>query len=288
MGYMVASAFLFAVMAAFTRLAGERLPTQEIVFFRGLLGVAIGLAVARRAGASIAGRRPLLLAARGLTGFAALSCYFWTVVHMPFAHAVLLAQTNPVFTALCARLFLGERPGRRFLPAFGLVAAGVAVLVPHAPAAGATGMAPAGVAVALAGAALAGSAYAEVRALSRTEHPLTIVLWFQAACALLSLPGMAWAGFVVPRGADLAWLAGVGVTAAAGQYCLTEGLRRLPAGRATLANPLVVVFGAALGALLFREPLGWNVLAGGALLAAGLSLAGLGRPRPGVAATADA
>jgi drug/metabolite transporter (DMT)-like permease len=165
----------------------------------------------------------------------------------------------------------------------------VALVVPRgAGAAAAGGGSPLAVAVALAGAALAGSAYAEVRALSRSEHPLTIVLWFQGACVLLSLPGTLVGGPVLPRGLDLAWLAGVGVTAAAGQSCLTEGLRRLPAGRATLANPLVVAFGAALGALLFGESLGPEVLAGAALLVAGLLLAGLGRPRPGVAATAGA
>lgn len=274
MRHVVASALFFAAMAAFARLAGGRIPTQEIVFVRALVGAVLALLMAWRAGAPLRGGRPALLAARGVTGFLALSCYFWSVVHLPFAHAILVAQTAPLFTALFAWLFLGERPGARFVPAAALVLGGVVVLAP--PGLGAA-VEPLALGVALAGAILAGSAYAEVRALSRTEHPLTIVLWFQGLSAVLSVPGTLAAGIVVPRPLEWLWLAGVALTAHAGQVFLTLGLQRRPAGRATLANPLVIAFGAALAALVFDEPLGWNVAFGAGLLVAGLVLAGAKR-----------
>lgn len=285
MRHMVAAAFFFAVMAAFARLAGERVPAQEIVLFRALMATALSVGMARHAGAPLWGRRPVFLALRGLTGFAALSCYFWTVVHLPFALAVLLAQTNPVFTAVFAWAFLGERPGWRLLPAAALVLAGVAALVPSGIAPGGSA---AGVAVALVGAALAGSAYTEVRALARTEAPLTIVLWFQGLSLLLAIPGTILEGPVLPRGIEWLWLVGVGATGHLGQVLLTHGLARVPAGRGTLANPLVVAFGAGFGWAIFDEPLGWNVAFGAALLVAGLLLAGMHREPPGVAATAGA
>ena len=105
-------------------------------------------------------------------------------------------------------------------------------------------------------------------------YALTIVLWFQMTMIFLSLPGTFVSGAVLPRGADWLWLAGVGLFGQAGQVFLTEGLRRTPAGRASLANPLVILFGAAIGWLLFHENLDWGDLLGAALLVFGLIFSG--------------
>lgn len=277
MTFMVLSALSFAVMAAFARLCSAHLPVQEVVLARSLVATLLTLpllAGPARRGVRVLGRRPLLLALRGVTGFVALSCYFASLAHLPFAEAVLLAQTNPVFTVLFAWLFLRESPGARFGPAFALVLAGVLCVVPPdfaAPAANRWA------AVGLCGALLAGAAYTEVRALSRTEHPVTIVLWFQLVSVVLAIPGTLATGFVVPRGIDWAFIAGVGLAGQLGQIFLTLGLSRTPAGRATLANPLVVLFGALCGALLFGESLGPWALVGGVLIVAGLLIVGSGR-----------
>ncbi len=270
---MVLSSLFFAVMAAFAKVAGARLPAQEIVFARSVISSSITLALMARARVPVFGTRPALLASRGFSGFVSLSCYFWTLLHLPFAEAVLLAQVNPIFAALFAQRFLGEPVGRRFVPAAALVFTGVLLVVP--PEFGAL-EANLWALVGLTGAVLAGSAYAHVRALSRTEHPLRIVLWFQLISAVLSLPGFVVAGPVLPRGAEWLTLAGVGIAGQCGQMLLTEGLRRVPAARATLANPLVVVFGALLGWLAFGEGLDWGDAAGTVLLVAGLLLAGTG------------
>ncbi|MCL4806592.1 MAG: DMT family transporter [Thermoanaerobaculia bacterium] len=62
-----------------------------------------------------------------------------------------------------------------------------------------------------------------------------------------------------------------------GQLFLTRGLARVPAGRATLANPLTIAFGAVLGWIAFGEPLTLATLAGGAAIVAAVLLAGGGR-----------
>ncbi len=274
---IVAASFCFAVMAAFARLAGGRLPAQEVVLFRALIAALITFGLVRRRGAPLLGARPALLAVRGVTGFLGLSCYFWSVLHLPFNEAVLLSQVNPIFTALLAWAFLGERPGRRFAPAAVLVFAGVLFTSPPDP----SNMAGDFWAlVALAGAFFSASAYTEVRALSRTEHPLTIVLWFQLISTVLAAPGTALSGPVWPRGLDWLWLAGVGVAGHLGQVQLTFGLKKSPAGRGTLANPLVVIFGAALAWLIFGEGLDWGDLVGAGLLVGGLLWAGAPRKSP--------
>lgn len=280
---MVLSAFFFAVMTAFARLAGDRLPAQEVVFARAFIAAAITFVMIRRAGAPLRGQRPVRLALRGITGFLSLSCQFVAVLHMPFAEAVLLGQTAPVFTVLLAWWSLGERPGRRYVPAAALVFAGVLLTVPAE-----LGRLSfnAWSLVALLGAVFAAGAYTQVRSLAHTEHPLTIVFWFLGISALLAVPGTIAAGPVLPRGLDWLWLAGLGITGQLGQLFLTSGLRKVPAGRGSLANPLVVGFGALLGFGVFGEPLGWNVALGGAAIVLGLLVSGLGPARPAPVAAA--
>jgi drug/metabolite transporter (DMT)-like permease len=273
---MALSAFFFAVMAAGAKLLGGRVPPQEVILVRGVLNAFFMLWLLRRRGLSWRPKRPGLLVLRGALGHFALSCYFWSVASQPLATAVLLQQVHPVFTAVLAAWFLKEKPGKRFVPAFLLAASGVAMLVPWASAAGASRpLAP--LLVGLLGALLSAAAYVTVRDASRTEHEETIVLWFPLTSVPLAAIGTLVEGPVVPTPADWGWLVFIAAAGQLGQLFLTRGLARVPAGRATLANPLTIAFGAVLGWIAFGEPIGLATLAGGAAIVAAVLLAGGGR-----------
>jgi drug/metabolite transporter (DMT)-like permease len=273
---MALSAFFFAVMAAVAKLLGGRIPPQEVILVRGVLNALFMLWLLRRRGLSWRPKRPGLLVLRGALGHFALSCYFWSVARQPLATAVLLQQVHPVFTAVLAAWFLAEKPGKRFVPAFLLAASGVAMLVPRGGAAPAAhGLAP--LVVGLLGALLSAAAYVTVRDASRTEHEETIVLWFPLTSVPLAAAGTLLEGPVVPSPSDWGWLLLIAAAGQLGQLFLTRGLARVPAGRATLANPLTIAFGAVLGWLAFDEPLGLATLAGGAAIVAAVLLAGGGR-----------
>lgn len=275
---MALSAFFFAVMAAGAKLLGGRVGPQEVILVRGVLNAAFMLWLLRRRGLSWRPGRPLLLVLRGALGHFALSCYFWSVARQPLATAVLLQQVHPVFTAVLAAWFLAEKPGKRFVPAFLLAASGVAMLVPRGTAfAGPQGLAP--ILVGLLGAFLSAAAYVTVRDASRTEHEETIVLWFPLTSVPLAAAGTLLEGPVLPTPADWAWLVFIAAAGQLGQLFLTRGLARVPAGRATLANPLTIAFGAVLGWLAFGEPLGLATLAGGTAIVAAVLLAGGGREK---------
>ena len=281
---MALSAFFFAVMAAGAKLLGGRVGPQEVVLVRGVLNALFMLWLLRRRGLSWRPRRPGLLVLRGALGHFALSCYFWSVARQPLATAVLLQQVHPVFTAVLAAWFLAERPGKRFAPAFLLAASGVAMLVPRGTdLAGPRGLAP--ILVGLLGALLSAAAYVTVRDAARTEHEETIVLWFPLTSVPLAAAGTLLEGLVVPSSADWVWLVFIAAAGQLGQLFLTRGLARVPAGRATLANPLTIVFGAVLGWLAFGEPLGLATLAGGAAIVAAVLLAGGGRKKEPPAAS---
>jgi len=283
---MALSAFFFAVMAAAAKLLGGRVPPQEVILVRGVLNALFMLWLLRRRGLSWRPRRPGLLVLRGALGHFALSCYFWSVARQPLATAVLLQQVHPVFTAVLAAWFLSEKPGKRFVPAFLLAASGVALLVPRGGGAGGPAPALAPILVGLLGALLSAAAYVTVRDASRTEHEETIVLWFPLTSVPLAAVGTALEGPVLPTAWDWGWLLFVAAAGQLGQLFLTRGLARVPAGRATLANPLTIVFGALLGWLAFGEPVGLATFAGGAAIVAAVLLAGGGRSRAAPAAEA--
>jgi uncharacterized membrane protein len=50
MRYMIAGAFFFSLMSLLVKLAGQRIPSQQIVLVRGVLNVGFTWAMLRRAG----------------------------------------------------------------------------------------------------------------------------------------------------------------------------------------------------------------------------------------------
>ena len=279
---MALSAFFFALMAAVAKLLGKRISPQEVILVRGVLNVAFMLWWLRRRKLPWRGKRPWLLLLRGVLGYTALSCYFWSVTRQPLATAILLQQVHPVFTAILAAWFLAERPGPRFAPAFVLATLGVWLVASRSAGSGSAAqpydLLP--TLVGLLGAVLAAGAYVAVRQASRTEREETIVLWFPLTSVPLAAVGTAVSGFVWPNLTESVWLLLVAAAGQVGQIFLTRGLARVPAGRATLANPLTIAFGALLGWLAFSEPLGLRVLSGGAAIVAAVLLAGSGSRRP--------
>ena len=262
---MVLSALSFSLMSLAVKVAGQRLPIMELVFGRAVVVTALaGVDLARRRVALWDRQAPLLLA-RGLVGFVALSCFYYSVVHLPLAEATVLHFTNPVFTAVIAALFLGEalRP-REFALALASLA-GVVVMVRPASLLGVgEQLPPLAVASSLAAALLAAVAYVLVRQMRRLDAML-IVFHFAAISVVGAAPGML-ASSVMPRGVEWAVLAAVGVSTFFGQVFLTLGLQRERAGRATAAGYLQIVFAALWGALVFAELPGFATLIGAAII----------------------
>lgn len=263
---MVLAAFFFSVMSLQVKLLGERIPSQEVVFVRAAVSLAVAYVLVRRARPGNWGRRKGLLVVRGLMGFAALSCFFYAIIHLPLADATVIQYTNPVFTAWLGWLLLDESltPGEAVLSGAGLL--GVLLIArPTLLFGGAARLDPLAVAVGVAGALFSAAAYVSVRKLARTEHPLIIVFYFTLVTVPASLPGLAMHA-VWPTLHELALLGGVGLTAVLGQVYLTRGLQREPAGRATTIGYVQIVFAALWGVLVFRQYPDHLSLAGAALV----------------------
>ncbi len=266
---MAASAFFFSLMSLLVKVAGRRLPSQEVVFARSVVGLALSWWALRRRGVPALGRRRSLLLLRGLLGFGALSCFFYALTRLPLAEATVIQYTNPVFTALLAALVLREHMGGREVAAVLLSLLGVVLVArPESLLGGGGGLDLVAVAIGLAGAVFSAAAYVVVRKLGATEDPLVIVFYFAAVAVLGAAPSVAVAG-VAPQGFEWAALAGVGVLTQLGQVAMTKGLHSERAGRATAVGYVQIVFAAVWGLLFFGEvPDAWTA-AGAALVVAG-------------------
>lgn len=111
---MLANALTSVVIMILVRLLGTGVPVFELVFFRNIFVLSIGLPFA------FAGRRNALRTrhfslhlARGGISFVAMSCFYWAFANLPLAESTALMFTMPLFLIALAAAFLGEKVGWR-------------------------------------------------------------------------------------------------------------------------------------------------------------------------------
>ncbi len=255
---MVASAFLFAVMAAFVKAAAETIPTAQVVFVRNLFHVAIFVPIWWLTTDRTLGNGRLLFV-RGLLGLAALESYAWTLGVMPLADAWILQAMNPLFVALLAPRLLGEASHGRVWTALGLGLGGAMLIVrPGFHLQWLPGV------VGLFGGLMAALAYMSVRVLGRSERPLTVVMAFPVVATPLSAPwGLAvWR---TPSAVEWAAMGAAALAAAGGQMLLTIGLKGERAAPASTATYSGFVFAAGIAWLAFGVLPAWTTVAGAVL-----------------------
>jgi drug/metabolite transporter (DMT)-like permease len=288
--YILASTLFFSLMSVLVKLAGQRLPVQEIVFSRGVVSLFLSYWLVRRAGIPLWGNRRWILVLRGLVGFAAMSCFYFALTRIPIAEATVLHFTSPLWTALLAALLLREPVTGRIVASIAVSFAGVVLITRPGFLFGgaAAGTDPLGIGAALLGAFLAAGVYVAVREASKTEHPLVIVFYFPLVIIPASAPF--WPSFQLPEGWEWLVLLGVGVSTLIGQVFLTRGLSLEPAARAMTIGYSQLVLVAIWGMVFFGEFLDVWSAAGSLLVIAGtLAVALSGRtPVPGAAHTESA
>ncbi len=222
--YMVASALLFASMAATVRVASRELPNAPIVFFRHFIMLAFLLPWLWRQGREALRTEdfPGHLV-RGLAGVSAVACYFYAIARLRLADAVLLNQSMPLFIPLVERAWLGERIPRRLWGVLALGFAGLLLILRPG-----TGVFEPAALFGLASAVLASIAQVGIRRLTRTEPVTRIVFYFGLVASVVALaPAVHW--WKDPSPFTWAVLLLMGVFATLGQLTLTRAYLHAPA-----------------------------------------------------------
>ena len=271
--FMALGAFWFSIMSLGVKLAGQGLPSLQIVFVRAVITLALSYWLLRRAGLRLPGNRPTMLVVRGLFGSLALTCFYFSLVHLPLADATVIQYTNPVFTALLAVWVLGERMPPRAVALVAASLAGVLMVARPSFLGGAdSSIDPLYVGIALLGALGSAAAYVTVRKLRGVDHPLVIVFYFPLVTVPLTFPFVL-AGWTWPSAWEWVVLLGIGASTQVAQVYMTRGLQLESAGRATSVGYLQIVFAAVWGILIFAEvPDAWSLLGAAVIVVSTLLL----------------
>jgi drug/metabolite transporter (DMT)-like permease len=280
--WMALASVLFAAMNVLVRLAGARVPWQEVSAARMTVGAAVAVLVAWGRGSPLAIHDRKNSWGRSLFGTAAMLCGFYAMSAPAIAlgDAVTLGATSPIFVALLSPLFLGEKSGRRVWAATVVAFAGLGLVAgPTFRIAGYLAF------MATLGGFFSAVAMIWLRRLSSgsgaaKESPEAIVVHFSVTGAVvavaLALPHLQSTDL---RGAI--YLAGTGVLGGLAQLAMTRAYALERAARLGPLGYLGVVLTHAVSVVGLGETPSVATAAGSALIiAAGLSL--------GIAAMRDA
>ncbi|MDF1586602.1 DMT family transporter [Marinimicrococcus flavescens] len=260
--WILASCLLFATMSALAKIAGERLHSFEVSFFRAFFGFVLLLPLILRAGPGVWRTSRLHLhITRGTVGSLGLLFGFYAVTHMPLAEATALGFTKPLFQVLLAAFALREvvRMRRWVATAVGFLG----VLVMLRPDTGNLELAAlAGLAGALCGATVS----VTLRHMVRLERELTILAWLGVVGTVVTgLPAL----FVwqTPTPGELGLLLCMAAVGTVSQVCLMRGFR---VGEASAMAPIDysrLPLSAFYGVILFAEWLDPLAILGAAIIA---------------------
>ena len=232
----------FSAMAIAGRQLAAELTTFQILFFRSLGGLAVLAAFLQRSGwaqvhTQVFGTHLL----RNVAHFGGQYAWFYGIALIPLTEVFAIEFTVPIWTAILATIFLGER--MTGLRAMGVALGFVGVLVMLRPGVEAIS-APA--LVVLGGALCFAVSHVFMKRLSGSEVPLTIPFYMtviQLPIALLpALPHWVW-----PSTGSWPWVGVVGLSAVSAHYCLARAFQLADATVVVpmdfLRLPLIAVIG---------------------------------------------
>lgn len=254
---IVASAFCFALMNLFIRLAGD-VPTIQKCFFRNFFAMIIA------ASALIRSKTPFrfgkgnlkYLIIRSVSGGLGMICNFYAIDHMAISDASILNKLSPFFAIIFSIFILGEIANMYEWGAVILAFIGAWFVVKPSFTPEAI-PAMAGVIGGLG----AGLAYSCVRKLGvRGEKSMIIVTFFSGFTTLMLLPKFIF-DYKPMTTAQWIFLILTGTAAAGGQIFITRAYSYAPAKEISVYDYSIVVFTAIFGFVFLGQiPDIWSII----------------------------
>ena len=262
MGGSIAS---FLTMTVAGRAIMPELDVFQVMEMRSVIGwfILLPLVLASGGFAAMKTKRPLQHVGRNVVHYAGQFAWLQALTMIPLAQLISIEFTTPIWGALLAVLFLGERMSARKIAAilFGLV--GVLVIVRP----GATAVDP-GHLIMLAGAVAFGISVVMVKSLTRTDSVVAIIFWMLIIQSVIGLvPAIAvWR---TPTPEMWPWILLVSFTGMSSHFCMA---RALSYAEATVVMPmdfLRLPLSTLIGFLLYSERIDLFTAVGAALILTG-------------------
>jgi len=256
---------LMLVMAVAGREATRELNVFELMELRALLGFGLLAPLIWRSGGISVLKTARLQQhiARNLVHYGAQIGWFFALTLIPIGQVVAIEFTMPIWTALLAASFLGERITLFKLAAIALGLVGVIVIVRPD-----TGSVNPGQLVALIAAVGFGISIALVKSLTRTEPTVSIIFWMLVVqfCAGLFPSLYVWTW---PSTEAWGWIAVIAFCGTFSHFCMARAMLYADATIVVPMDFLRVPLTATAGWLIYSERLDMFTLVGAALILSG-------------------
>lgn len=263
--WMAGSIACFLTMSVAGRIATAALDVFQVMEMRSVIGWFMLLPLVIQAGGFRAMRttRPMQHIGRNVAHYAGQFAWLYALGLIPLAELVSIEFTTPLWTALWAVIFLGEKLNRNKIAALVLGIVGIIIIVRP----GSAPIEP-GHLIILSGAVAFGVSIVMVRSLTRTESVVRIIFWM---LIIQSIIGLVPAIRVWQNPAPELWPAilVVAFTGTFSHYCMA---RALSYAEATVVAPmdfLRLPLSALIGFLLYSERLDLFTACGAVLILCG-------------------
>ena len=259
--WMALSITSFLAMSVAGRATTAELNVFQVLELRSVIGFFILLPLVLTSGgfAAMRTQRPLAHIVRNVVHYSGQAAWLYALTLIPLAVLISIEFTTPIWTAILAVTFLGERLSRPKLAAVVLGLIGVVVIVRP----GVDAVDP-GHLVVLGAAVCFGVSLVLVKSLTRTDSVVRIIFWMLIIQSALGLiPALyVWR---TPSLELWPWILLIAFTGMSSHFCMA---RALTYADATVISPmdfLRVPLSALVGWLLYQEQID-AFTAGGALL----------------------
>lgn len=248
--FIILSAFCFAVMNVFVRLAGD-IPTIQKSFFRNLVALIFAFIILKKNHTPLGWKKGNLKfhLIRASCGTLGILCNFYAVDHMAISDASMLNKMSPFFAVIFSFFFLKEKVSPLQI---GLVAAAffgsLFIIKPSF-----TGLEFLPAVIGFLGGMGAGAAYTTVRHLGQKgEKGPFIVFFFSAFSCLTTLPYLL-LNYHPMSARQVLFLLCAGLAASGGQFSITAAYCYSPAKEISVYDYSQIIFAALLGLIIFGQ-----------------------------------
>ncbi|MER9161592.1 MULTISPECIES: DMT family transporter [unclassified Mesorhizobium] len=259
--WMALSIASFLGMTVAGRATTAELNVFQVLELRSVIGFFILLPLVMTSGGfqAMRTRRPIAHVARNVIHYTGQAAWLYALTLIPLAVLISIEFTTPIWTAILAVIFLGERLNRPKLAAIGLGLIGVVIIVRPG-----VGSIDPGHLVVLGAAACFGISVVTIKSLTRTDGVVRIICWMLIIQSMVGLiPALyTWRN---PPLELWPWIVLIAFTGMSSHFCMA---RALGYADATIVSPmdfLRVPLSALIGWLLYSEQID-AFTAGGALL----------------------
>ena len=259
--WMVGSIASFLLMSVAGRETTIALNVFQVMEMRSVIGFFILLPLVHHAGgfSTMRSARPLEHVGRNVAHYTGQLAWLYALTLIPLAELISIEFTTPIWTALLAVTFLGEKLSRAKLSSILLGLIGVAIIVrPELD-----NVNPGHLFV-LASAVAFGISVVMVKSLTRTDSVVRIIFWMLVIQSAIGLLPAIYVWKNVP--ADIwPWIFVIAFTGMSSHFCMARALVHADATIVSSMDFLRVPLMALVGWLLYAEAIDMFT-AGGALL----------------------